>query len=101
LQDQARKEQADQSGSLLGDIFGSFIEARKGGSKEAFEILQGKIAEHAGELVRLQLSSLKEIVDTLMKLDGVAKDEAEADESNDLALQKFLKKAEDQEGKPN
>jgi hypothetical protein len=59
--------------------------------------LQSKIAEHAGELVRLQLTSLKELVDTLMKLDGVSKEDAEEEKSNEAALQKFLRKAETEE----
>lgn len=58
--------------------------------------MQDKIAEHAGELVGLDLSSMKELVDTLMKLDGIAKEDPEDEKANEAALQKFLRKAEEE-----
>jgi hypothetical protein len=64
------------------------------GQKEAFDALQDKVAENAGELVRLQLSSLKELIDTLMKLDAI-KHEVEDDTGNEQRLQAFLRKSDD------
>lgn len=96
MQDELRKEQSDKSSALLGGIFNAFRETRQQGSKEAFTALQDALSEHAGELVRLQLTSLKELIDMLMKLDGM-KAEKDDEGDNELQLQNFLRKAEDTE----
>jgi len=57
--------------------------------------LQDKIAEHAGELIRLQLAGMKELIDMLMKLDDTAKDDAEKDKSNEAAFQQFLRRSDE------
>jgi hypothetical protein len=98
MQDLERKEQSEKASALMGEIFGAFRQARSqadGGAQKAFEALQDKIAEHAGELIRLGFSGMKEIVDMLMKLDGVLKDEADDSIGNEATLQKFLRKADD------
>ena len=83
---------------MLGTIFGAFRQARQQDAKSAFLALQDQIAEHAGDLVRLNLSGMKELVDLLMKLDDARKEEGEGDKSNESALQAFLRKADDAEG---
>ena len=55
--------------------------------------MQDKIAANAGELVRLQLSSLKELVDLLMKLDAIKHEQEDA--GNEEQLREFLRKADD------
>lgn len=81
---------------MLSEIFGAFREARKIDGQTAFLMLQDKIAEHAGDLIRLDLSSMKELVDLLMKLNEARKDEGESEKSNESALQRFLRGATDQ-----
>jgi hypothetical protein len=80
---------------LLNDIFSTFREARRQGSTEGFSALQDKIAAHAGDLVQLRLSTMKDLVDTLLKLEGAAADDGETGHTNEQKLQAFLRKAED------
>lgn len=87
----------EKAQGLLTEIFGAFRQARKDGSKKAFEILQDKLAEHAGALVGADLSSVKELVDTLMKLDGVAKEDEGKGGSAELAVQAFLRGQQSEE----
>jgi hypothetical protein len=92
-----RQEQAGQIASLLAEIFEAFRQARQQDAKSAFLALQDQIAAHAGDLVRLNLCGMKEVVDLLMKLDDARKEEVEEDRSNESALQAFLRKADDRE----
>lgn len=90
-----RAEQAGQAAELLAGIFGTFRQARQKDAKSAFLALQDQIAEHAGDLIRLNLTGMKEIVDLLMKLDDAQKEEGEDEKSNESALQAFLRRADD------
>ena len=98
MQDLERRESASQSSALLADVFGAFREARKTDAQAAFLALQDKVAENAGELVRLNLSSMKEIVDTLLKLDAARKEDPDDEKANEKALQLFLRKPDGEEG---
>lgn len=93
-----KREQAGQSAELLTTIFATFRAARQQDAKSAFLALQDEIAAHAGDLVRLNLCGMKELVDLLMKLNDARKEEGEEDKSNESALQAFLRKADDAEG---
>lgn len=92
---QERNEALRSSESLLTEIFTTFREANAKGS-DGFQELKDKIAEYAGRLVALDLSSLKDLVDILMKLNSAGKGSGE-EEGNERRFQEFLRKKDDGE----
>jgi hypothetical protein len=80
---------------VLADIFSAFREAPSDGK---FAALQDKIAEYAGQLVTLDLTSVKDVIDILMKLDTAARSTgADDDSGNERQLQQFLRGNQEQE----